>query len=135
MVGGDDAVVKDDVDVGLGSEAAEIGSVVLGGCLDGSDAEVFVSMSEMGARGGDVSFGIAGDGGVAIEDEITVGGDAGGVDLSVALGSDERGEKQSEDEAYGEGSEAETKCDGEAKSGRMGGQVSRDRHCFTSLLH
>jgi hypothetical protein len=82
----------------LGGEAAEGGCVILGGYLDGSDAEVLVSMSEMGTRGGDVSFGIARNGGVAIEDEVAVWGDAGGVDLGVDLGSGKRDEEQSEDE-------------------------------------
>ena len=37
--------------------------------------------SETGSGGGDAGLGVAGDGGVAIEDEVAMGDDAGGVDL------------------------------------------------------
>jgi hypothetical protein len=81
-VGGDDAIVEDVVDVGLGGEAAEGGVVVFRrGRLDGSDADVFVATAETGSGGCDAGFGIAGDGGIAIENEVSVRSDAGGVDL------------------------------------------------------
>jgi hypothetical protein len=81
-VGRDDAVVEDVVDVGLSGEAAKGGGVVFrGGRLDGCDADVFVAAGETGSGGCDAGFGIAGDGGVAIENEVAVRGDAGGVDL------------------------------------------------------
>ena len=90
-MGGDDAVVEDVGDVGLGGEAAEGGGVVLlGRGLDGGDAEVFVALGEMGAGGGDAGFGVAGNGGVAVEDEVAMGSDAGGVDL----GAGETGQRR-----------------------------------------
>ena len=81
-MGRDDAVVEDIVDVGLGEEAAEGSGVVFGrGRFDGCDADVFVAAGETGSDGCDAGFGIYGDGGVAIENEVAVGGDAGCVDL------------------------------------------------------
>lgn len=88
-VGGDDAVVEDVIDVGLRGETAEGGGVVFARGLDSGDAEVFVALGEMGSGGGDVGLGIAGDGGVAVDDEVAVGGGAGGVDL----GAGGRGEE------------------------------------------
>jgi hypothetical protein len=80
-VGEDDPVVENDIDVGLSGEAAEGGGVVLTGGLDGGDAEMFVAMGEAGSGGCDAGFGVAGDRGVAIKDEVAVWGDAGRVDL------------------------------------------------------
>jgi hypothetical protein len=81
-VGGDDAIVEDVVDVGLGGEAAQGGGVVFRDCgFDGGDAEVVVAPGEMCAGGGDTGFCVAGDGCVAIEDEVAVGSDAAGIDL------------------------------------------------------
>lgn len=81
-VGGDDAVVQDVVDVGLSSEAAESSGIVVVSCgLDCCDAEMLVAPGEAGTGGGDAGLCVSGDGGVAIEDEVTMGGDAGGVDL------------------------------------------------------
>lgn len=89
-LGSDDAIVEDVVDVGLGGEMAECGGVIFLCCgLDGSDAEVLVAPGEMSAGGGDASLGVAGDGGIAIEDEVTVGSDAGGVDLSTGEAREE----------------------------------------------
>ena len=73
----DDAVVEDEFDVGLGGKAAQRGGVVLQDCgFDSGDAEVFVAPGEVCAGGGDVGFGIAGDGRVAIENEVAVRCDA-----------------------------------------------------------
>jgi hypothetical protein len=81
-VGGDDTVVEDVVDIGLGDEAAQGAGVVFLDCgLDGGDAEVFVAPGKMRAGGGDPRFCVAGDGCVAIEDEVAVGSDAAGIDL------------------------------------------------------
>ena len=66
--------------------------------FDGGDAEVFVALGEVGAGGGDAGFGVAGDGGVAIEDEVAVRRDAGGVDL----GTGEAGEEDGQDEGSAE---------------------------------
>ena len=63
---------------------------------DGSDAEVLVTPGEAGAGGGDAGFGVAGDGGVTIEDEVAVGSDAGCVDL--------RGGQTGKEEGQDEGS-------------------------------
>jgi len=64
--------------------------------LDGGDAEMLVAVGEMGSSGGDAGLGVTGDGGVAIEDEVAVGGDAGGIDLGYGkLGCYERCKKES----------------------------------------
>jgi hypothetical protein len=81
---GDDAVVEDVFNVGLGGEAVQGSRVVLGWGLDSRDAEVLVAAGEVGAGGGDVGFSVAGDGGVAIEDEVAVRSDAAGVDLGTS---------------------------------------------------
>ena len=114
-VGGDDAIVEDVVDVGLSGEAAQGGGVVFGdGGLDGRDAEVLVAPGEMGAGGGDAGFCIAGDGRVAIEDEVAVRGDAAGVDL----GTGETGKKERQNEGSPEDAIAYCTCNRGAKSGR-----------------
>lgn len=93
-MGRDDAIVEDVIDVGLGGEAAQgAGIVFRDGGLDGGDAEVFVAAGEMRASGGDAGFCIAGDGGVAIEDEVAVRGNAVGVDLGTGLGAGETSKK------------------------------------------
>jgi hypothetical protein len=79
-VRGDDAVVQNVVDVGLGGEAAHSGSVIVVR-LDRSDAEVLVAPGKVSAGRRDAGFRVAGDGSVAIEDKVTVGSDAGRVNL------------------------------------------------------
>jgi hypothetical protein len=92
---GDDSVVEDVADVGLGGEEAEgCGVVLRGRGLDGCDAEVLVALGESGASGEEMGFGVAWDGGVAIEDEVAVGSYAGGVDLGYGGGGKKR-EKES----------------------------------------
>jgi hypothetical protein len=120
-VGGDDAIVEDVVDVGLGGEAAEgTGVVFPDGGFDGSDAEVLVTPGEMRAYGGDAGFSVAGNGGVAIEDEIAVRRDAAGVDLaSDNLGTGESGKEEREDESSAEETPADRTCNRGAKGGRM----------------
>jgi hypothetical protein len=74
--------VEDVGDARLGTEVAKGGGIVLlGHGLDGGDAEVFVAPDEAGAGGGDAGLGVAGNDGVAVEDEIAMGSHAGGVDL------------------------------------------------------
>ena len=81
-VGGDDAVVEDVVDVGLGGEAAEGGGVVFGcGGLDGGDAKVLAALGEADSGEGDADFGVGGDSGVVVDDEVAMRHDAVGVDL------------------------------------------------------
>jgi hypothetical protein len=111
----DDAVVEDVGDVGLGGEAAEGGRVVLlGGGLDSGDAEVLVAPGETGAGRGDASFCVAGDGGVAIEDEVVVRGNAGGIDL----GACETDEDKPQDDGLVKGEASEETCgsDGRVRS-------------------
>jgi hypothetical protein len=96
---GDDAVVKYGDDSGLSAKEAERGGVVLReGGFDGGDAEVLIAPGEGCSGGEDAGFGVAGDGGVAIEDEIAVRSDAGGVDL----GEESRRWKENEEDG-GEG--------------------------------
>jgi hypothetical protein len=136
---GDDAIVEDVLDVGLGCEAAQGGGVVLGGGLeggvgfDGGDAEVFVALDEMGAGGGDAGFGVAGDGGVAIEDEVAVRCDARGVDLGIDLGAGETGEEDRQDEGS-VAQAADCACNGDGKSRRRKIQVGGNGHGCTSLF-
>ena len=79
---GDDPVVKNITYVGLGREETEGGCVVLsGGGLNGCNAEVFVGLCETGPGGAQAGLGVAGNGGVAIDDQVAMGSDAGGVNL------------------------------------------------------
>ena len=90
---GDDAVVEDVAYVGLGGEEAKSGCVVLGcGGLDGCDAEVLIALCEAVAGGDEVGLGVAGNGCVAIEDEIAMGSYAGGINLCHG-GGGQRGRK------------------------------------------
>jgi hypothetical protein len=137
-VGGDDAIVEDVVYVGLGGEAAQGGGVVfVEGGLDGGDAEVLVAPGKMRAGGGDAGFGVTGDGGVAVEDEVAMRSDAAGVDLGSDLGSDlgagEAGEKERQDEGSPEDAMADCTCKGDAASGRRKHWVGGDGHGDTSL--
>ena len=68
--------MEDVLDVGLGGEAAHGGCVVCGAeGLSGGDAEVWIALGEAGSGGEVRAFGIAGDDGVAIDDDIMVGDD------------------------------------------------------------
>jgi hypothetical protein len=74
--------VEDVAYVGLGGEDAESGGVVLRrGRLYGGDAEVFVALGEASVSGEEVGLSVGRDGCVAIEDDVAVRSDAGGVDL------------------------------------------------------
>jgi len=93
---GDDLVVEHVADVGLGGEEAEGGGVVLrSGRLDGCDADMLVALGETYASGEETGFGVCGDGCVAIEDEISMGSDAGGIDLRQG----DRGQKREKESA------------------------------------
>jgi hypothetical protein len=137
-MGGDDAVVEDVFDVGLGGEAAQGGGVVFSGRLgcrdDGGDAEVFVALGEMGAGRRDAGFGVAGDGGVAIEDEIAVGSDAAGVDLGIGLGAGETCQEECKDKGSVENATADRACSWDAKSRHTKNQVARNGHGYTSIV-
>ena len=76
MMGGDDAVVEDIHDVGLGCEAMHGDCVVFAAeGLDGGDAEVGIALGQVGFGGEGAGFGVGGDDGVAVDDEIVVGDD------------------------------------------------------------
>ena len=114
-VGGDDAIVEDEVDVRLGREAAQSAGVVFLDCgLDSGSAEVVVAPGEVCAGGGDAGFGVARDGRVPIEDEVAVRRDAAGVDL----GTGETSKKEGQDEGSPEEAVADCTCSGDAASGR-----------------
>jgi hypothetical protein len=119
-MGGDDAIVEDVIDVGLGGEAAQGAGVVFRkGGLDGGDAEVLVAPCEMSAGGGYAGFSVARNGRVAIEDEVAVGSDAAGVDLgSDNLGAGEPDQEEREDEGSAEDATADRTCNRGAKGGR-----------------
>lgn len=100
VAGGDETVVEDVLDVGQGGEAAEGGGVFIDrvrstGGVDDGEAEVVVALEETGPCGAGVGLGTSGDGGVAIDDKITMRDDVAGVDgrfESVAeLGGEGRG--------------------------------------------
>jgi hypothetical protein len=125
-MGGDNAIVEDVVDVGLSGEAAQGAGVVFRhGGFNGGDAEVLVTPGEMRAYGGDAGFSVAGNGRVAIEDEVAVRGDAAGVDLtsdnltSDNLGTGEPGKEEREDESSAQDTPADRTCNRGAKGGRM----------------
>ncbi len=105
--------MEDVAHVGLGGEEAESGGVVLRERrLDGGDAEVFVALGEMSAGGEEVSLCVGGDGGVAIEDDVAVRSDAGGVDL----GDGERGEEREKESGQARDASAERACAGRSES-------------------
>ena len=100
----DDAVVEDEVDVGLGRETTEGGCIVFPGLrFDGGDAEVLVAPGEMSAGGGYAGFGVSRNGGVAIENKVAVGGEA----CRVGLSAGETGKKEYKD--YGPVADQATK--------------------------
>jgi hypothetical protein len=78
-VSGDEPVVQDVFDVGLEGELAERLRVLLGGgagCLDDGDAEVLVALEKTSADCLGATERVAGDGGVAIDDQVSVRNDA-----------------------------------------------------------
>ncbi len=132
--GRDDAVVEDVGDVGLRGEAAQGGCIlVVSGGLDGDDSQMLVAVHETSAGGCDPGFGIAGDDGVAIEDEIAVGSDAGGIDL----GGGDAAEKEQEDEGVSGERSGSRSNNGHTKSRRTGSQVMVKGHtaprCFAEV--
>jgi hypothetical protein len=128
-VGGDDAVVEDVVYVGLGGETVEGGCVVFGGGrLDGGDAEVLAAAEEASAGGGEMGFGVGGDGSVAIEDEVAVGRSAVGVDL----GSREPGTEDGYKNDTAEENAQIERCCGSAESGYAGSGLTAVEHGCTS---
>jgi len=131
VVGGQDAVMEDVGDVGLGNETAESGGVVLlGHGLDGGDAEVLVAPGETSAGGGDAGLGIAGNGGVAVEDEIAMGSYAGGVDL----GAGDTGEEEYQDDGALIDGVSEQTRGGDANSWGTTSQVAAKGHGCTSVF-
>ena len=97
-MGGDEAVVEDVLYVGLGGEAAHGGCVVFGvKGLSGGDAEVWTALGQAGSGGDGTAFGVGGDDGVSIDDEIVVRDDGtrqsvlGGGTLRVKGGGEGKG--------------------------------------------
>lgn len=95
-VGGDDAVVEDVIDVGLSGEKAHgfcVGLAAILGAnlgveldgLDGGDAEALAALEEACSGDLDAGFGVSGDGGVVVDDDVAVGNDGGGFDLCVEV--------------------------------------------------
>ncbi len=94
VVRGDDAIVKNRDDVWLGGEQAESRCVVLlAGRLDDGDSEVIIALGKVNACRADAGLRIAGNGGVAVEDEVAVGDEAGGVDLGDGDGGEQKRKK------------------------------------------
>jgi hypothetical protein len=83
LVRGYNAVVKNGDDIWLGREEAEGSCVVplTDRRLDDDDAQMLVALGEASACGVDVGFCVTRDGAVAVEDQIAVWNEAGGVDL------------------------------------------------------
>jgi hypothetical protein len=70
---GDDAVVDDKGDIGLGAEGCDGGSFVGAGCgIENGDAKGLVEQNEMGVGEAGVGLRIAGDCAVAVDDEVAV---------------------------------------------------------------
>lgn len=86
-MGGEQAVVEDVGYVGLGGQTLQGGVVVCGcrvrRCLNSGDTEVFAALNEASACGSSMGFRVSGNGGAAIDDEITVRDYSGGVQLGV----------------------------------------------------
>jgi hypothetical protein len=130
-MGRDNAVMEDVLDVGFGGEATESGCIVFQGCgFDGGDAEVLVAVGETGSGGGDEGLCVGGDGGVAIEDKIAMGSDAGGVDL----GSSHAGEEERQDTEPLQKTMNGLTCRVKMKIGRVKSQAGGNRHGCTSML-
>jgi hypothetical protein len=121
--------VEDVIDVGLGGEAAE-GSAVVFGCggLDGGDAKVLAALGEPDPGEGDAGFGIGGDSGVVVEDQVAVRRDAVCIDLCSRAPGREEGKKNdtAEEKAL------EERCSGSAESGYAGSGLVAVEHCCTS---
>jgi hypothetical protein len=126
----DDAIVEHGNDVRLGAQCAEGGCVVLlaGWRLDDGDAQVLVALGEVNACRADAGFRITGNGGVAVEDEVAVGNEAGGIDL----GSGDRGQQKRQKDSVFQSTEADPVG---ASLRRWYGRFTAKKHCCTSLLH
>jgi hypothetical protein len=100
--------------------------------LDGGYAEVFVALEEASSGGGDAGGCVAGNSGVAIDDEIVVGSDAVGVDLGGGKrGGGKRGDGNGEEDSR-------ESCDDAPVRGERGGsglgknKVGDKKHGCTS---
>ncbi len=91
---------------------------------------MLVALGETGAGGGDVGLGVAGNGGVAVEDEVAMGSHAGGVDL----GAGETGEEEDQDDGALIDGVSEQTRGGDSKSLGTTNQVAAKGHGCTSVL-
>jgi hypothetical protein len=72
-VGGDDAVVDDELDVGLGAEGCDGCGFIGAGCgVEDGNTKGLVEAEDAGVGEADVGLGVAGDGVVAVGDEVAV---------------------------------------------------------------
>jgi hypothetical protein len=126
-MGRHDTVMEYVLDVGFSGEVAEGGCVVfLGRGLYGRDPEVLVAVGETGSSGGDAGLCVTRDSGVAIEDEVAMGSDTGGIDLG---SSETRGEERKNAEQLQKAATGRT-CRADMKIRQAGG----DEHDGTSVL-
>ncbi len=104
--------------------------------FDGGDAEVFVAVAEVGAGSGDAGFGVAGNGGVAIEDEVAMRRDARGVDLCTGkAGEEDRQDEGTVEQAASDFSgNRDPTNNRDAKSRRRKIEDAGNGHGGTSLL-
>ena len=94
VVSGENAVMDDEFDVGLGAECGDGGGFVRGGVgLKDGDAEGLVDAEDAGSGDAGEGFGIAGDGAVAVGDQVAMWDDgpdgAGGLLRRRVQGGDE----------------------------------------------
>ena len=122
-MGGEQAVVEDVGYVGLGGQTSSGWRRRLRlsspRCLDSGDAEVFAALNEAGACGSSMGFRVSGNGGAAIDDEITVRDYSGGVQLGV------KREREASDRAA---------VERKRRMWESGDFCGRCGHCCTSVL-
>jgi hypothetical protein len=117
-VGGEDAVVDDVLDGGVGAQGGDGGGFGggVGGGFNDRDAEGTVAADDAGTCGDGAGFDIGGDGAGAVDDEITVrdgGTDWAGKLLGVSA---QAGGEEESDESDG-GENKETAQDGDQALG------------------
>jgi hypothetical protein len=132
-VGRDDAIVQDVGDVRLRGQETEGGGVVLRSRgLNGGDAEVLVALDETSSGGDDAGGGVAGNGGVAIDDQVAMGRNAVGVDLCAGeAAAGERRDRESQEDSH-DGAEREPAREERGRSGLGKGKIREKKHGCTS---
>jgi len=123
-VSGEDAVVDDVLDGGVGTQGGEGGGFAggVGGGLEDSDAEGSVAANDVSTGDADAGFGVGGDG-AAVGDEIAVrDGDSDGAGELLGVRAQATGQDESDESEGGENEEiAEDREQTQGAKCRVGG--------------